>query len=193
MGRHSGVEYGRARHGSWVAETITVDRDGVDRLVVRPARVGDGSELVRLWLDEAEHLVELDPDRFRVPDTHGLAEQFDQRLAEERADVAHFVAEHDGRLVGSVLVRLIEPMPNKNRQIIRELAETRAEVPSLGVESTFRRRGIGRRLMAEAEGWAGERGATKVTLSTYARSPLSNPFYQSLGYTRVSVVYERRI
>ncbi len=172
---------------------MTTKGDGLHRLVVRRARVGDGSELVRLWLDEAAHLVGLEPEGFRQPNTDGLAELFDERLAEERPGTAHFVAELDGRLVGAVLVRLIEPMANAERQIIRDLAETRAEIPSLGVESASRRKGIGRRLMGEAEAWAQHRGATKVTLSTYARSPLSNPFYQSLGYTPVSIVYQRKL
>jgi GNAT superfamily N-acetyltransferase len=47
--------------------------------------------------------------------------------------------------------------------------------------------------MARAEAWALERGARTITLDTYATSPLSNPFYQSLGYRITSVTYERTL
>jgi GNAT superfamily N-acetyltransferase len=166
-------------------------RDRPLNVAIRPARVGDGAELVRLWLDEAAHLVELDPDRFRMPETDGLADLFNKRLAEDRPGEGHFVAELGGKLVGSVLVLLIPPMPNAERQILRELGETRAEVPSLGVESTFRRQGIGRLLMSEADAWARAQGAANLKLDTYARSPVSNPFYRDLGFAPVSIVYER--
>jgi GNAT superfamily N-acetyltransferase len=47
--------------------------------------------------------------------------------------------------------------------------------------------------MARAEAWALERGARTITLETYAASPLSNPFYRSLGYRVTSVTYERML
>ncbi len=163
-------------------------------VTIRPACPGDGDELVRLWLDEAAHLVELDPGRFRTPETAGLAARFDEDLAARRVDVAHFVAESEtGELLGSVVVRLVEPRADAHHQVLRELSERRAEVPMLGVHSSARRQGIGRRLMAEAEAWAARHGATRLTLDTYAASPVSNPFYRSLGYAAVSIVYERAL
>ncbi len=160
---------------------------------IREARVGDGAELVRLWLDMADHLVALDAARFRRPAVDGFAAAIDERLGAARDDAAEFVAEAEGHLVGFVVVRRLNPLPNAERQILRHLGEVRAEVPALGVDSRWRRRGIGRRLMARAEEWAREHGATKITLDTYARSPLSNPFYQDLGYETTSIVYQRRL
>jgi GNAT superfamily N-acetyltransferase len=160
---------------------------------IREARSGDGAELVRLWLDMADHLVSLDPERFRRPSVDGLAQAFDDRLANQVDDTRELVAEADHRLVGFVVVRLLEPVATADRQILRHLGDVRAEIPALGVESASRRRGVGRLLMAAAEGWARERGATSVTLDTFARSPLSNPFYRALGFEPTSIVYARRL
>jgi GNAT superfamily N-acetyltransferase len=73
------------------------------------------------------------------------------------------------------------------------LAFPRGEVNSLGVLSSHRRRGIGTALMAAAEEWLRARGAGVVVLNTYLRSPESVPFYDSIGYERVSIVFERRL
>jgi GNAT superfamily N-acetyltransferase len=158
---------------------------------IREARRGDGVELARLWLDMAEHLVGLDSERFRRPNLDGFAEAIDERLSQPYQDTAEFVAEVDGQLIGFVVVRRVDPVPNAERQILEHLGEVRAQVPALGVDSAWRRRGIGRRLMSRAETWALERGARIIIVDTYARSPLSNPFYRSLGYEVTSVTYER--
>lgn len=162
-------------------------------VMVREARQGDGAELARLWLDMAEHLVGLDPARFRRPELEGFAEAIDRRLGEDRPDAAEFVAEKAGELIGFVVVHRADPVPNAERQILRHLGDVRADVPALGVDSRWRRRGIGRQLMARAEAWALEQGARTLTLDTFATSPLSNPFYRALGYEVTSVTYERRI
>jgi hypothetical protein len=47
--------------------------------------------------------------------------------------------------------------------------------------------------MAAAEGWLKDHGARVVTLDTLMRSPESVPFYDSIGYERVSIIFERRL
>jgi GNAT superfamily N-acetyltransferase len=56
-----------------------------------------------------------------------------------------------------------------------------------------RRHGVGRLLMAAAERWGTERGATSVHLDTWVDSALSVPFYESLGYRRRSITFEKRL
>jgi GNAT superfamily N-acetyltransferase len=162
-------------------------------ITIREARPGEGIELARLWLDMAEHLIELDPARFQLPSLDGFAEALNERLRQPKPDTAEFVAEADGALIGFVIVRRLDPVANADRQILRHLGTVRAEVPAIGVHSEWRRRGVGRALMEQAEAWALDQGAETVTLDTYATSPLSNPFYQSLGYRVTSVTYERRL
>ena len=47
--------------------------------------------------------------------------------------------------------------------------------------------------MAAAEEWLRGHGASVVILDTFLRSPESVPFYESIGYERVSVIFERRL
>jgi hypothetical protein len=85
-------------------------------ILIRAARRGDGAELVRLWLDMAEHLIGLDSVRFGRPDVEGFAEAMDRRLGQPEEGTAEFVAETDGQLVGFVVVRRLDPAPNAERQ-----------------------------------------------------------------------------
>jgi GNAT superfamily N-acetyltransferase len=60
----------------------------------------------------------------------------------------------------------------------------RAELMGLVVDSSARRRGIGRDLVDVAENWALARGLSAVTVRSNAARELSHPFYEALGYSR---------
>jgi acetyltransferase len=72
-------------------------------------------------------------------------------------------------------------------------ASHRAEVQRVAVASAARGRGIGRRLMAEIERRARERGITLLWLTTHDGSDAC-AFYEALGYTKLGVMpnYSRR-
>lgn len=80
-------------------------------------------------------------------------------------------------LVGSVQLELARK-PN---------ASHRAEVQRLLVARSFRRRGIGERLMRELHELARQRGRTLLVLDTRQGDP-SEVLYQKLGYTRAGVI-----
>jgi GNAT superfamily N-acetyltransferase len=160
---------------------------------IRLARPGDGSGLTELHLDTAITLRGWDSARFKVPDVDGMAEWIDADLETAGEECICFVAEVDGRIVGQVEARVHPPLESARYQTVANLGLIRGEVNSLGVVSTHRRRGIGRALMAEAERWLKDRGAGVIVLDTFLRSPESGPFYDALGYERVSVVFERPI
>jgi GNAT superfamily N-acetyltransferase len=165
----------------------------VEGLVIRQARRGDGKGIADLHLDTAASLRLLDPDRFKIPDEDGMAEWIDDDLATVGKDWNCFVAVEDGRIVGQVEAKLNPPFESARFQTIAELGSVRGEVNSLGVLSSHRRRGIGKALMEAAEEWLRGRGAHVVILDTFLRSPESVPFYDSIGYERVSVIFERRL
>src|SRR5437899_1814669 len=52
----------------------------MERVTIRMAHPGDGPGLAQLHLDTAAGLHKLDPSRFRIPDTEGLAEWLDEDL-----------------------------------------------------------------------------------------------------------------
>jgi GNAT superfamily N-acetyltransferase len=165
----------------------------VGGVVIRQARSGDGIGIADLHLDTAASLRLLDPTRFKLPQADGMAEWIDADLATVGMDWNCFVAVEDDRIVGQVEAKLHPPFDSARFQTIAGLGSARGEVNSLGVLSSHRRRGIGKALMAAAEEWLRGRGASIVILDTFLRSPESVPFYESIGYERVSVIFERRL
>jgi GNAT superfamily N-acetyltransferase len=164
------------------------------RIIVRPARAGDGGDLARCWTDSGRYYQALDPASFQVPEADGLAAWFEALLAAPRPEAIWLVAEVDGRVVGSVAARLEQPVEDASRQVVRDLGLRRVFVEALEVEEASRRRGVGARLMEEVEAWGRDQGAVLITLDTYADSPLSIPFYERrMGYRRRSVVFQKRL
>ena len=163
-------------------------------VTIRPAGPGDGEGIARCHLDSARQYVEQAPDLFRMPDTAGLVEWIEEDLARDRApDELQLVAVADGAVVGTLEGRLHEPMDSAHWQVVREVGVRRLFVDALAVAEPYRRRGVGRRLMEEAEAWGRERGAELLLLDTWLESRLSVPFYEALGYTRRSVRFDKRL
>jgi ribosomal protein S18 acetylase RimI-like enzyme len=163
-------------------------------VTVRCARPEDAEALARSWLEGARELIDMSPVRFRLPDTDGLVEFFqsDQESA-SGPDVLSLVAELDDEFVGSLEARLIPPIESGRFQVLEHLSRPRVYVDHLRVDTPFRRRGVATALMAAAERWGFERGASSIALDTYAESPLSLPFYEAAGYERTSIVFEKRL
>ncbi|MGA0607216.1 GNAT family N-acetyltransferase [Phenylobacterium sp. VNQ135] len=58
----------------------------------------------------------------------------------------------------------------------------RLHIDEVDVDQPAQGRGLGRRLMAHAIGWAMKRGLAQVTLTTFRNVPWNGPFYASLGF-----------
>jgi ribosomal protein S18 acetylase RimI-like enzyme len=82
-----------------------------------------------------------------------------------------FVAEEGGRIAGTIQLQLA----------LKPNGRHRAEIARLMVHPAFRRRGIGRLLMEQAEAAAIADGRTLIVLDTREGDP-SNALYLSLGY-----------
>ena len=161
---------------------------------VRMARPGDGAGITRVWLDTSAYYAELDPDHFKVPDSHGLAELTDDQLGMPGDRALSLVAEADGHLVGWLSVRLELPDQNADRQFVREHDWTRLLVDALIVERQQWHKGIGTMLLEAAEFWGRAHGAQVARLDTYAQGPVSVPFYeQHMGYQRRSLTFQKRL
>jgi GNAT superfamily N-acetyltransferase len=57
-----------------------------------------------------------------------------------------------------------------------------AHIGQLSVVPEYGRRGIGRRLLDEAIGWARHQGLSGVTLTTFRDVPWNAPFYLRVGF-----------
>jgi len=88
-----------------------------------------------------------------------------------------WVAERDGRVVGSAQLHLC---PRQN-------GRHRAEVAKLMVHPGARRQGVGRRLMDAVEGAARREARSLLILDTREGDP-SNELYRSLGYVPFGTV-----
>ncbi len=86
------------------------------------------------------------------------------------------VAEADGAVRGLVHV-FARPALEKPPEAI---------VQALVIDETVRGTGVGRELMAAAEGWAREQGFGTVAVATQVARDDANAFYGQLGYERVA-------
>ncbi|MFN3430130.1 MAG: GNAT family N-acetyltransferase [Candidatus Sericytochromatia bacterium] len=96
-------------------------------------------------------------------------------LAERLTPETFFVAEVDGRLVGTVEVKP-EPAPGM------------WGLHLLGVDPACAARGVGRALVAFAEAHAAANGADRLRLDTPEHHPWLPAFYQRLGYRQTGTV-----
>ena len=71
----------------------------------------------------------------------------------------------------------------------------RVEITGLVVSKAFRRSGVGRRLVAAAERWAGRQKVEFVCVRSNVRRRASHRFYRKLGYEAIKVqkVYRKRL
>jgi ribosomal protein S18 acetylase RimI-like enzyme len=163
-------------------------------VTVRPPTPADAETLARSWQEGARELVELAPDRFRLPDEDGLVEFFRVDLETSGGpDLLSLVAEVDGKIAGSLGAQLHPPIASARFQVLEYLGQPRVYVNHLHVDPRYRRRGVATALMDAAERWGREKGAGSIALDTYAESPLSVPFYEAIGYERASIVFEKRL
>jgi GNAT superfamily N-acetyltransferase len=116
---------------------------------------------------------------FMPPMTREKALAFWRRVASDvaRGARALFVAELDGRVVGTVQLVLEQP----------ENQPHRADVSKMLVASAARRRGLGARLMRAAEAAAVEAGRSVLVLDT-CEGTSADRLYTRLGWLRVGVV-----
>lgn len=62
-----------------------------------------------------------------------------------------------------------------------------AEIESLAVSTSWRRRGIARRLCKDLFGWAHARGAMQVSLEVRISNATARSLYEALGFRKVAV------
>lgn len=70
------------------------------------------------------------------------------------------------------------------------LTDETAEVASIVVRSSHRRRGVGRRLIAAAEAWARESGRARLLLRTDVVRTDAHAFYVAQGYEQSATMLE---
>ena len=94
------------------------------------------------------------------------------------------LAELDGQVGGFACVRVVPCLL---------YAESYAELTELYVEPAFRRRGLGRALIAYAEQLALARGASDLVIMTGVGNAAAQALYRAAGYDTYSVALNRKV
>ncbi len=128
--------------------------------------------------------VAAEPEVYRDPDPSELVAWFRERM--RNGDMA--LIAHDEEPLGYLMARTIDRPGHLFAHPRRFLL-----VDQVAVHTTFRRRGVGRALMAAAEDLAQERGLDMVELDVRAINHDALSFYATLGYQPDSLHLRRRI
>jgi len=138
-------------------------------VTIRPATTADAPRLAALLTDEGYPAGETDLaariERFSTPESHVL------------------VAEAAGEVIGFVAFHLVPRF---------ETDERFARIVALVVDPGVRERGIGKRLMADAERAAGAAGAAFLEVTSGHHRPEARKLFESLGYDAGLAAYLRK-
>lgn len=67
-----------------------------------------------------------------------------------------------------------------------ELVDGAAHIEQVSVHPSHARRGLGAHLIDEIEQWAAEHQLPAITLTTFANVPWNAPYYERLGFRRIT-------
>jgi len=142
---------------------------------IRKAVAEDVSAIVELW----KELIDFHKERDRffsrsVTGHEGFADFVTGRISSEISNV--FVAEVGKDLVGYCLA-FIEKYPP-----VLEMLEY-GLVQDLGVTKKYQRRGIGKRLLKEAQNWFSEKGVHRIEARVAKSNKLSTEFWAKMGFS----------
>lgn len=111
--------------------------------------------------------------QLRYPTTLSVMQE---RLAmlEHHPLECNLVAELDGKVIGTIGLKQLRT---------QDMGELVTRITSLVVDEQHRRKGIGKRLIAEVETWGKQQGSVQIFLPTDGeRSSESKAFYEQVGF-----------
>jgi len=143
--------------------------------IVRQGRAVDIPALTRMWLESARQHAAEDPEFYGLVDDPlpAMRGYWENVIGDPSRRV--FIAETaPGALVGCLQADL---------RLQRVFARpARGNIANVWVTPEFRRRGVGRALMAAATDWLRREGAAMVVLNVGAGNRAALDFYRALGY-----------
>jgi ribosomal protein S18 acetylase RimI-like enzyme len=149
-------------------------------LTLRPATLDDAFAIA-LLLTELNEAVgpSLGDDQAAVSEDQAR-ERIDAMAPGEQVLLAHVDDAPAGLLSLRIVAQLSQDVPY-------------AEVTELYVADAYRRRGVARLLMAEAEFTARKRGCTFVHVNTWHDNDVAQAFYRAAGYESLVVGFEKPV
>jgi GNAT superfamily N-acetyltransferase len=113
-----------------------------------------------------------------MPDDDGLVEFAEPGPNDNSSTSLFIVAEVDDEIVGHLYAQVIAPEGSDRFESISDLRETRLFIQALSVLQSHWRQGVATALVAAAEAWGRDRGATVALCDTWIGSPVSLPFWE---------------
>ena len=159
----------------------------IESFVIRRATPSDAPALGRLGalLLRAHH--DFDPQRFMAPGTNpeaGYGWFLNSQLSDD--EVAVFVAEQDGEVIGYVYAGL-EPRSWK------ELRDACGFIHDIAVREDGRRTGVATALIDAAIDWLRARDAPRVVIWSAAQNAPAQRLFDRLGFRRTMVEMTREL
>jgi len=152
---------------------------------IRKSRPDDAPALADLWHEMATFHAKLDPYWRIRPNCEKGYVPYMEEVAKSN-DKAVFVAHHDGKLVGFVLLHL----ESRARVFVEK---EHGLIVDLAVTERYRRCGIGERLVSRAVRWFKSQGVEIMEVRFATANPLSTAFWHKMGFAPYLVTGMRRI
>ena len=157
------------------------------RFVIRPATEEDVPVLGRLGALLMRTHYAFDPQRFLAPGTDpetGYGTFLRSQLRDW--DVAVFVAERDGGVIGYVYAGL-------ESRSWKELRDACGFIHDIAVEEAGRRTGAATALIEAAVDWLRSRGAPRAVLWTAEHNDAAQQLFERLGFRRTMIEMTREL
>jgi ribosomal protein S18 acetylase RimI-like enzyme len=166
---------------------MTTAEDASETGRVRVARMREIDRVSALWALITEHHAALDPlyRMRRGPVAEGELRELLRALHGD-PDAEILVYDRNGTPEGLCIVRIDRAPP------ILEETE-RAEITDLGVRIGMRRRGIGRKLVEEAQAWVRDRGVARIEIQVATGNVEGQAFWRAIGYADLMDVLHKRL
>lgn len=160
-------------------------------ITIRPAVSEDADDIVRTYLESAQHHARLDPERYWVPAAEVISARYRegrQHPPDAGAEAITLVAELRGEIVGFIDARLDRSPDPMHREM------SYCHIVEIAVSSSQQSQGIGGQLLRAAEDWGRRQGATFASLEYHAENTRAGEFYQRrMGYRAASITAIKRL
>lgn len=147
---------------------------------IRRAHSEDRPAIEELWREVDRVHARIQPGFFRPADGPPRSNAFIMDALHNDDEIV-LLAIAAGAPVGLVHAQLFDTPGTPTLRPCR-----RVHIEDLVVTQKWRRRGVGRRLMAAAASWARAHGARQVVLTVWDGNEAARRFYDSLGYRDLS-------
>jgi ribosomal protein S18 acetylase RimI-like enzyme len=147
----------------------------MNHITIRQATLSDIPKVVDLWAEHVDFHAAYDAHFTRKQNSE---EVFSNYLREQidNPGLLLLVAESGAKIVGFLLAELGKYPPcfvQRDYVAISDIAVTK----------DFRRRGIGRQLLAEAMKWFASKGIDRIETRVATTNPLSTQFWRQMGFS----------